>query len=293
MKRPFLLCAAAAALASTSVLLAAPQEESGTDQAEAKTEEKAPPPNPVYILTTNQGEMELELFLDAAPETVESFIGLAEGTKEFTNPKTGEKEKRPYFDGLIFHRVIKDFMIQGGCPLGTGTGSPGFTFKDEINGKALGLDMLKVLPQPQTPHPWLGVRDQASFQRTVVMPLAEKLGIKSPEEFEARRKEFEEALEKLTLLELYEAQGYQYDEKLKSRPPVRGSLAMANSGPNTNGSQFFLNLQDTPWLTGKHTVFGQVVKGFDILDKIGAVKTVRDKPVEDVKILSIKRKPAE
>ena len=84
---------------------------------------------------TDKGEIVCELFEDDAPGTVANFVGLATGTKEFTDPKTGKKVKRPYYDGLTFHRVIKDFMIQGGCPLGSGSGGPGFTIKDELSGK--------------------------------------------------------------------------------------------------------------------------------------------------------------
>ena len=93
----------------------------------------------------------------------------------------------------------------------------------------------------------------------------------------------------MTLKECYENQGYRYSTTLKSRPPTRGVLAMANSGPNTNGSQFFINLVDTPWLTGKHTVFGKVIKGMDVVDEIGGVEVgERAKPLKDVKILSIR-----
>jgi len=98
---------------------------------------------------TDKGEIVAELFEDDAPGTVANFVGLATGTKEFTDPKTGKKEKRNYYDGLTFHRVIDDFMIQGGCPLGTGTGGPGFTIKDELKGvkqvhKAGSLSMAKT-----------------------------------------------------------------------------------------------------------------------------------------------------
>ena len=101
--------------------------------------------NPVAIINTTMGVIEIELFQHAAPQTVANFIGLAEGTKTFTDSKSGSEVKRKYFDGLIFHRVIKDFMIQGGCPLGTGTGNPGYTFKDEINADSLGLNDMKAL----------------------------------------------------------------------------------------------------------------------------------------------------
>jgi cyclophilin family peptidyl-prolyl cis-trans isomerase len=143
-------------------------------------------------MTTNAGTITLELFDDAAPKTVENFTKLA---------------KDGFYDGLIFHRVIKDFMIQGGCPQGTGTGGPGYTFEDEIN-----------------------------------------------------------------------------DHKI-----VRGALAMANAGPGTNGSQFFIVTTDAaPWLDGKHTVFGQVTDGMDVVDAIeGTATDGRDRPRDDQRIESL------
>jgi cyclophilin family peptidyl-prolyl cis-trans isomerase len=143
-------------------------------------------------MQTNQGTIELELFDDDAPKTVENFKKLA---------------KDGFYDGVIFHRVIPDFMIQGGDPTGTGTGGPGYTFEDEFN-----------------------------------------------------------------------------DHKA-----VRGSLAMANAGPNTNGSQFFIITADaTPWLDGKHTVFGEVTSGMDVVDTIEQTETdPRDKPREEMRIESV------
>jgi peptidyl-prolyl cis-trans isomerase A (cyclophilin A) len=196
---------------------------------------KEDPANPVVIMKTNSGNIHLELFKNAAPKTVANFIGLAEGTKEFTDPKTNKKTKRPYYDGLIFHRVIRGFMIQGGDPLGSGRGGPGFKFEDEINADHLGLGKIKK-----------GV---------------------------------------------YENQGYVYNDKLKSYRPLKGYIAMANSGPNTNGSQFFINLVDTPHLTGKHTVFGKVIRGMDVVEKIGKTKVAQgSKPVNDVKIITLRLK---
>jgi peptidyl-prolyl cis-trans isomerase A (cyclophilin A) len=120
------------------------------------------------------------------------------------------------------------------------------------------------------------------------------MNIKSQKEHDERREEFQARLDKLTLEEAYENMGYVYSDIGSSHPPVRGSLAMANSGPNTNGSQFFINLVDTDWLTGKHAVFGRVVKGMNVVDKIGAVKVDSgNKPVEDVKIISIRRKTSQ
>ena len=143
-------------------------------------------------MTTSEGPITIELFDEDAPKTVANFKKLA-----------GDG----FYDGLIFHRVIRDFMIQGGCPQGTGTGGPGYQFEDEIN-----------------------------------------------------------------------------DHKI-----VRGALAMANAGPNTNGSQFFLVTTDAaPWLDGKHTVFGQVTDGMDVVDKIEGTETdARDRPVDDMRIESV------
>jgi peptidyl-prolyl cis-trans isomerase A (cyclophilin A) len=159
--------------------------------------------------TTNLGKFTVELFEKDAPKTVANFVGLAEGTKEWTDPKTGAKVKKPFYNGLIFHRVIADFMIQGGDPLGTGTGDPGYKFADEFGS---GRKMDKA-----------------------------------------------------------------------------GVLAMANAGPNTNGSQFFITLKETNYLNGKHTVFGEVTDGMDTIRKIGETKTTKpgDRPVTPVVIQTV------
>ncbi|HEY7172020.1 MAG TPA: peptidylprolyl isomerase [Vicinamibacterales bacterium] len=159
--------------------------------------------------TTSEGNFTVRLFDQEVPNTVANFVGLAEGTKEFTDPKSGQKTKRPYFDGLIFHRVIDGFMIQGGDPLGTGTGGPGYKFADEF-------------------HP-------------------------------------------------------------KLKHAKAGILSMANAGPNSNGSQFFITLAATPWLDNKHSVFGEVVEGMDVIKKIGSTPTSKpaDRPVKPITIQSI------
>ena len=247
--------------------------------------------NPVYVIQTTLGDIEVELFQSETPKTVANFIGLAEGTKEFEDSKTGKKVKRPYYNGLIFHRVIKNFMIQGGCPLGNGRGGPGYTFADEIDATALGLDKMKAFGPQKGLHRFLMIRSQEEYQRNIMTPLFRAMNINSQEEFDQRKKEVETRLETLTLKEVYENMGYVYSDNGSEHPPVRGSLAMANAGPNTNGSQFFINLVDTDWLTGKHTVFGKVVKGMDVVDKIGAVKVDSgQKPVKGVKIISVHRK---
>jgi peptidyl-prolyl cis-trans isomerase A (cyclophilin A) len=159
-------------------------------------------------LNTNQGAIKVRLFPDQAPKTVRNFTELAEGTRKWTDPRSGAQTSDPLYNGTVFHRVIPDFMIQGGDPLGTGTGGPGYKFGDEI-------------------HPDL------AFDRPYL-------------------------------------------------------LAMANAGPGTNGSQFFITVAATPWLTGKHTIFGEVVEGADVVQAISQAKTDRrDRPAQDVVLESV------
>jgi peptidyl-prolyl cis-trans isomerase A (cyclophilin A) len=159
-------------------------------------------------LRTNQGTVVIRLFPDHAPKTVRNFVELAEGGREWTDPGTGRATTQKLYDGTIFHRVIPDFMIQGGDPLGSGRGGPGYKFADEIH------------PDLRFDRPYL--------------------------------------------------------------------LAMANAGPGTNGSQFFITVAPTPWLNGKHTIFGEVVQGADVVDLISRVKTgSQDRPVEDVTVDSV------
>ncbi len=247
--------------------------------------------NPVCVIKTSMGEIFIELFANEAPNTVKNFIELAEGKKEYTNPVNKTKVINHFYNNLILHRVIKDFMIQGGCPNGNGTGGPGYTFEDEINAVELGLDKIKAIQSNGGVHQYLMVQSQQDFSRTVIIPLAHKLGIKSQQQFENRKEEIQQKLSRLTLKECYENLGYQYNDNLKSHPPDRGVIAMANSGPDTNGSQFFINLVDTPWLTGKHTVFGKVIKGMKVVDKIGEVEVNKNsKPKKDVRLISIRLK---
>lgn len=164
---------------------------------------------PVYAtLKTSMGDIVVRLFEDKAPNTVANFIGLASGTKEWRDPKSGELVKRPLYNGTIFHRVIPGFMIQGGDPLGNGTGGPGYRFADEFHAD------------------------------------------------------------------------------LRHNKP--GILSMANAGPNTNGSQFFITQKATPWLDGRHSVFGEVVRGQEIVDAIIKVpRDARDRPIKEVKIKEV------
>ena len=165
---------------------------------------------PVYAeFVTSEGNFTIRLFDQEVPNTVANFVGLAEGSKEWTDPRTNQKAQQPYYDGTIFHRVIDGFMIQGGDPLGQGYGGPGYKFADEF-------------------HPSL-------------------------------------------------------------RHSKAGILSMANAGPNTNGGQFFITLGPTPHLDNKHSVFGEVESGMDVVRKIGSTQTgPRDRPVKDVVIQSVK-----
>ena len=158
---------------------------------------------------TSEGTIVCRLFEQEAPITVKNFVDLAEGTREWTDPRTRQKSTSRLYDGTIFHRVIPDFMIQGGDPEGTGMGGPGYKFQDETKG--------------------------------------------SPHKFDKH-----------------------------------GKLAMANAGPNTNGSQFFITVAPTPWLTGNHTIFGEVIEGQDVANKITALPRNRqDRPLKDVILNSV------
>ncbi len=272
----------------------APEKSSEPHSKEAP-ESAAAAGNPVVVMKTSMGDIELEMFKDAAPKTVANFIGLATGTKEFTDPRTNQKVKRPYYDGLIFHRVIEDFMIQGGCPLGSGTGSPGYKFADEISAKSFGYDKLMVYVNGK-PNPKLRI-GRPDFQRGAVAPTVKKLNIDvsnratASANMQARETEIIAELEKMSYEQLLTNLGYKYDDSLASKAPKRGVIAMANSGPNTNGSQFFINLVDTDHLTCKHTVFGRVIKGMDVVDKIGVTAVgAGSKPADDVRIISVRVK---
>lgn len=187
------------------------------------------------ILHTDKGDITLDLDADAAPKTVTNFVILA---------------KAGAYDNLTFHRVIPNFMIQGGDPEGNGAGGEsifGPTFEDEINANSYKLNK-KTLKQ------------------------------------EARGEELPSELEDLTVRQFYEQQGYVYNDALTSLPMKKGAIAMANRGANTNGSQFFIvHATDVPWLEGRHTVFGRVTAGLDIVDAIANVaRDASDKPVTPV-----------
>jgi peptidyl-prolyl cis-trans isomerase A (cyclophilin A) len=191
-------------LAGAQVPIGARQQ--GSAATPSPDKEQILPPGTYARFVTSEGDFTVRLFEDRAAKTVANFVGLAEGTKDPATGKPGQV--KPFYDGLIFHRIIKAFMIQGGDPQGNGRGGPGYTFVDE------------------------------------------------------------------------------FDPKLQFDRP--GLLAMANRGPNTNGSQFFITLAATDWLNGRHTIFGEVVEGMDIIRNIGVVKTgPEDRPVTPVVVKTV------
>ena len=236
--------------------------------------------NPIAVIETSLGTITVELYRHAAPKTVENFVGLATGTKEFTDID-GKQAKRPYFDGLVFHRVIPNFMIQGGDIKGNGTGGPGYQFADEINAKALGLDKVKVSSSPMA---------MQEVQQVARMEVFKKLNIKSQADLTAKMKEAEAMFKEeqgkwgnKTMEELFTARGVTYTPNLESESNTKGSLSMANAGPNTNGSQFFISVADNTYLDGKHTVFGRVLSGLDIAEQITKVeRDQQDRPKTSV-----------
>lgn len=251
--------------------------------------------NPVAVLKTNQGTIILELYADAAPNTVNTIAGLANGTKDYLDPKTGNQAQGNYYDGLTFHRVIPEFMIQGGDIAGNGSGGPGFKFEDEINANALGLD--KVTLEVATSY----MRDlQMSLQAKLRDELFKKYNIKSQADVDKNLAKLEQdfavlmqqaiqANSKKSVKEVLVSAGYQFNDQLPSRPMAPFSVAMANAGPNTNGSQFFINVNENGFLNGKHTNFGKVLDGKSIVIDISNVeKNQQDMPNDPVIIESFR-----
>jgi len=240
-------------------------------------------------IQTNYGNIELELWPDIAPKTVENFVGLAEGAKAWTAPNTGEQVQRPFYDGLIFHRVIKDFMIQGGCPIGNGTGGPGYRFEDETYEKG-----------EQVPETLFTDEDANLVLESVVVPYLRAAA--DPKDWDPQLVTVLEAVQTQQSLEPVKKHPLSfytnitgYTDKLYRHGKLRatvdyGTICMANSGPNTNGSQFFIvtKKDGCDWLNGKHTVFGKVTAGMDVVLAIGNAETdSRDAPKTPVVIQKV------
>ncbi len=226
--------------------------------------------NPLVLVSTSQGEIYLELFPAEAPNNVENFIALAEGATEFTNPNTGEAIESRYYNGMRFHRVVPGFIIQAGSaaynPLGLQVG----LLDDEINADALGLNLIPALNPDGSFADALNIESKQDFHGEILTPLYLQRNISDFDEALSRQYQTLETLQGLSVKSVYENQGYRYDDTLLSRPIERGTVALANSGPDSNGPEFFISLTAAEWLSGKYTVIGKVVEGQQVMDRIGS-----------------------
>jgi peptidyl-prolyl cis-trans isomerase A (cyclophilin A) len=225
--------------------------------------------NPLIRISTSKGEMYLELYPLEAPNNVENFIALAEGEKEFTNLKTGEPIQSRYYNGMRFHRVVPGFIIQAGSPAINPLGLQVSLLNDEINANALGLDQIPALNPDGSFADVLNIESKPDFHEEILTPLYSQRNITDVEAALSRQYQVLETLQELSVKSVYENQGYRYDDSLESRPIERGTVALANSGPDSNGSEFFISLTAADWLWGKYTVIGKVVEGQEVMDSIG------------------------
>jgi cyclophilin family peptidyl-prolyl cis-trans isomerase len=227
------------------------------------------PQNPLILISTSQGEIYLELFPLEAPSNVENFIALAEAEKEFTNPDTGELIQARYYNGMRFHRVVPGFVIQAGSPVYNPLGVQVTLLNDEINADALGLDQISALNPDGSFADVLNIESRSDFHEDILTPLYSQRNITDIEAALNRQYQVLEALQNLSIKAVYENQGYRYDDSRKSRPIERGTVALANSGPDSNGPEFFISLTAAASLSGKYTVIGEVVEGQEVMDRIG------------------------
>lgn len=231
--------------------------------------------NPLMLMRTSRGDIYIELFPQSAPRNIANFIALAEARVPLFDIATTSTVTPFYYDGMNFHRILRNYLVQAGAPRAPNAPIPEYVVEDEINAQQFGLHELKVLDPLGKPHPWLNLGDNADFQREILVPLYRRLGISTPEVVEARQFEIHAALQDMSLRQAYENQGYRYNDRLVSREPLRGSVAMAGNGPNTNSAEFFITLVDAPWLAGKATIIGRVVEGIEIVDRIDQSAVLR------------------
>ena len=249
--------------------------------------------NPVVLLQTTLGDIYVELLPKVAPKTVANFLGLAEGTTEFKDAATGKMVNRPYYDGTLFFRVIPNFMIQGGDQTNSGSGSAGYKFEDEISATALNLDKQAGPADPRTIQ---GIAQSRLFKKYNITDQASQAAAfakhgqkKINEDFNKEGQWVSQNIKGMSKRKVYEMMGYVYQDTLPSLPMAQGVLAMANSGPNTNGSQFFITEKDARHLDGKHTVFGRVLIGNDVVARITHVPVNGSRPKTDVVLTKVER----
>ncbi len=225
--------------------------------------------NPLVLVSTSQGEIYLELFPAEAPRNVNNFLALAEGEMEFNNPDSGEPIQTRYYNGMRFHRVIPGLLIQAGSPAYNPLGLQLQLLNDEINADSLGLDRIRAVNPDGSFAEKLNIESKSDFHADILEPLYARRSIADVESALTRQHQTYEELRDMSVKEVYENQGYSYNANLRSRPITRGVVALTNSGPNSNGAEFFISLGDAPWLTGKYTVIGKVVEGQQAMDRIG------------------------
>ena len=232
--------------------------------------------NPLMLVSTSAGPIYIEMLPAEAPENVARFIEFTVGEVPLTETDSTLTANPRYYNGSQFHRVIPNFIIQAGSPEHNAHGRPRDYLADEINASALGLDRLPVILQAGEVNPILNTDSQQEFASRVLEPLYRQLGIDSPEQLETEESAIIDALQSLTVMRLYEYEGYRYQNRYPTRAITRGIVALANDGPNRNGPEFFISLSDAPWLDGRYTVIGRVVEGMETADDIG------DKPIQPV-----------
>tara|TARA_B100000686_G_C16760982_1_gene958658 strand:- start:1240 stop:2094 length:855 start_codon:yes stop_codon:yes gene_type:complete len=225
--------------------------------------------NPLILLSTSAGDIYIELLPAEAPRNVANFLALAHGEIEFQDPNSNTSFRPRYFDGMQFHRVIPEFIIQSGSPFFNPLGMPEVLLEDEINANSLGLNQFPAIDIQGNFNSILNIDSEDEFHKVLLEPLFEKMNIKSELEMKERQYEILEILQNLTVQEVYENQGFNYSEDSPTRRITRGIVALANAGPNQNGPEFFIALRDAPWLNGKHTVIGRIVEGIETADAIG------------------------
>ena len=226
------------------------------------------PAHPLLLIATSQGDIFVEMLPEEAPLNTARFMDLAEGRVTFRDVISGATYNPRYYDGMRFHRVIPGLLIQAGSPAKHPLGAPEQLLPDEINASMLGLDTQFVFGSDNRPNPLLNVGSRQELEDTLLQPLYRRMGIDESDELRARQFEMAEVLLNMTLQQAYENLGYRYDPDLPSRRITRGTLALANRGPNTNGPEFYIPVIDTPWLDGRYTVIGRVVDGMDVADRI-------------------------
>ena len=232
--------------------------------------------NPLMLVSTSAGPIYIEMLPAEAPENVARFIEFTVGEVPLVETDATSTASPRYYNGSRFHRVIPNFVIQAGSPEHNAHGRPRDYLADEINASALGLDRLPVILQAGEINPILNTDSQQEFARRVLEPLYRQLGIDSSEHLETEESTIIDALQSLTVMRLYEYEGYRYQDRYPTRAITRGIVALANDGPNRNGPEFFITLSDAPWLDGRYTVIGRVVEGMETADHIGS------KPIQPV-----------